>query len=64
MHDQFFQSTRVGNPLHEQRIFLDVTRTVHIRYYKEGEEEKFDRQVYLATEQQEQNQGVGVDVAS
>lgn len=34
----------------EQRIFLDVTRTVHIRYYKEGEEEKFDRQVYLATE--------------
>ena len=48
----------------EQRIFLDVTRTVHIRYYKEGEEEKFDRQVYLATEQQEQNQGVGVDVAS
>ena len=30
-------------------IFLDVTRTVHIRY-KEGEEGNFDRQVYESSE--------------
>ena len=32
----------------KSNIFLDVTRTVHIRY-KEGEEGNFDRQVYLSS---------------